>query len=113
MSADTLRLARSDLFDVLYGALVSGALERCKTERELGPLVDCLWSELETESPTADWECGSCGAIISRNVLTIGDLYHAPDADCRTVRPAGPVVNGEVFALGYTREAAEYEQRTR
>ena len=82
---DTLTIARSDLSDVMYGALVSGELERCKTERELDHLVNCLWAELGEQSPSADWECGSCGAIISRNVLVTGDLYHAPDADCRSV----------------------------
>lgn len=30
-----------------------------------------------------------------------------------TRKPSGPVVNEEQFALGYTREAALYEQRTR
>lgn len=30
------------------------------------------------------WECGSCGAVIDIALVEPGELYHRPDADCRS-----------------------------
>lgn len=88
---NVLTIAESDLFDVLYGALVSGALERCKTERELGPLVHALWGELVTESPEHDLHGGAAGSFAAEGCQL-----------CPVESPADIVV-----------AAAAYEQATR
>ena len=32
-----------------------------------------------------EWECGSCGACIDAEIAFIGEPFHWPDADCRSV----------------------------
>lgn len=52
---------------------------------EDGEEVKCYACRLGKAQDEVPGWCGSCGALIDLDVVQLSDLYHAPDADCRTV----------------------------
>lgn len=58
--------------------------------------------------------CIYCGATNAENdPPEDDDIEHEADCDGARLTPRGPIVHGEQFPLGYTPEAAAYEQATR